>query len=81
MEDARIDFYLLDTGTVEFFQGCDDAGFFAGARGPIDEEVGEVAGLCLCRDISFELEGTEENWASRPLFHERASVRQGGTYE
>jgi hypothetical protein len=47
LEDAGVDFYFLDAGTVEFFEGGYYAGFFAGARGTVDEEVGEVAGLGL----------------------------------
>lgn len=29
LEDARIDLDLLDTGTIEFFKGCDNASLFA----------------------------------------------------
>jgi hypothetical protein len=47
LEDASVDLDLLDTWAIELFQGCDDAGFLAGAGGTVDEEVGEVATLCL----------------------------------
>lgn len=47
MEDACVNFDLLDTRAVELFEGCDDAGFLAGAGGTIDEEMGEVAALSL----------------------------------
>lgn len=47
LEDARVDLDFLDAGAVELFEGCDDAGFLAGARGAVDEEVWEVAALCL----------------------------------
>jgi hypothetical protein len=47
LEDAGIDFDFFDTGTVEFFEGGYDAGLFASAGGPVDQEVWEVARLCL----------------------------------
>lgn len=47
LKDAGIDLDFFDRGPVEFFERADDAGFFAGARGSVEEEVGEVAGLCL----------------------------------
>lgn len=47
LEDARVDFDLLDAGAVEGAEGGDHAGFFAGAGGAVDEEVGEVGGLGL----------------------------------
>lgn len=46
-KDARVDFDLFDAGTIEGFEGRDDAGFFAGAGGAVNEEVGEIARLCL----------------------------------
>jgi len=47
LEDAGVDFDLFDTGAVEFFEGGDDAGFLASTGGPVDEEMGEIAALCL----------------------------------
>jgi hypothetical protein len=47
LEDSRVDFDFLDAGPVELLEGCDNAGFLTGARGAVDEEVWEVAGLCL----------------------------------
>ena len=47
LEDARVDFDLLYTGSVEFFQCCYNSCFLACARGPVDEEMGEVAALSL----------------------------------
>jgi hypothetical protein len=47
LKDAGIDFDFLDAGTVEFFEGCYDAGFLTSAGGSVDEEVREVARLCL----------------------------------
>lgn len=47
LEDTRIDFDLLNSRAVEFFESCDNSGFLASARGAVNKEVGEVAGLCL----------------------------------
>lgn len=47
LEDAGVDFYLFDSGAVEFFEGGDDAGLFSCAGGAIDEEMGEIAVLGL----------------------------------
>jgi hypothetical protein len=47
LEDTRVDFDLFDTGTVEFFEGCDDASLLTGARGTVDEEMWEIAALGL----------------------------------
>ena len=52
MEDPRVYFYLLDARAVQCFEGANDSGFLAGAGGPVDEEVGEVAALGLGRRIS-----------------------------
>lgn len=47
LEDAGVDLDFLDACAVEFFEGCYDACLFAGARGAVEEEVGEVAALGL----------------------------------
>ncbi len=47
LKDAGVDFDFFDTGAVEGAEGGDDAGFFAGAGGAVDEEVREVGGLGL----------------------------------
>ncbi len=47
LEHAGINFNLFDAWAVEFFQGCDDAGFLPGARGPVYEEMREITALCL----------------------------------
>jgi hypothetical protein len=47
LEDAGVDLDFLDAGTVEFFEGGYDTSLFASAGGPVDEEVREVARLCL----------------------------------
>jgi hypothetical protein len=47
LEDTRVDLDLFHTGTVEFFEGCDNASFLSGTRGAIDEEMWEVTALCL----------------------------------
>ena len=50
LEDARVDFDLFGAGAVEGFQEAEDTGFFASARGPVEEEVREVAAVCLSKD-------------------------------
>lgn len=55
LEDAAVDLDLLHAGPVEFLERGHDAGFLAGARGPVDEEVGEVAALCLCEEWQMPL--------------------------
>lgn len=47
LEDASVDFNFFDARAVEFFESRDDAGFFASTGRAVDEEVWEVAGLCL----------------------------------
>ena len=42
-----MDFYFLDRGAVLGALGGDYRGFFGGAGGAIDEEMGEVGGLSL----------------------------------
>lgn len=36
LEDARVDLDLFDAGAVQFAQGGDDAGLFAGAGGSVN---------------------------------------------
>lgn len=47
LEDARVDFDLFDTRTVELFEGCDNPRLLASAGGTINEEMREVAALRL----------------------------------
>ena len=47
LEDAGVDFDLLDAGAVEGAEGGDDAGLLAGAGRAVHEEVREVGGLGL----------------------------------
>lgn len=47
LENAGVNFDLFDAGAVELPEGGEDAGFLAGAGGTVDEEVREVAALCL----------------------------------
>jgi hypothetical protein len=47
LEDARVDFDLLDTRTVELFQRGDYARFLPRAGRAIDEKMWEVTTLCL----------------------------------
>lgn len=47
LENACIDLNLLDTGSIELFERCDDACLLACARRTVDEEVWKVAALCL----------------------------------
>lgn len=54
LEDARVDLDLFDTGAVELFEGSDNAGLFASARGAIDEEMWEVAALCLRKVVVLD---------------------------
>ena len=54
LEDARVDFDFFHTWAVQFFEGGNDAGFLAGARGAVDEEMGKIAGLCLGGDWGGE---------------------------
>jgi len=55
LEDARVDLYFFNTGPEELFERSDDTGFLAGARGPVNENVGEVATLrlLLLEELSF----------------------------
>jgi len=55
LEDPRINFYLFDAGTVEFFESCYDARLLACARGAIDEKMGKVTALSLGREVSIEV--------------------------
>jgi len=61
LENPGIDFYFLHAGSVECTQGADDAGFFTGAGGTVDEEMGKVAGLCLCMLVYISEIGLEGN--------------------
>jgi hypothetical protein len=47
LEDACVDLDLFDTGTVEFFECCNNARLLSCARRAIYEEMWEVAALCL----------------------------------
>lgn len=46
-KDARVNLNLFDAGTIECFEGADDASFLAGTGWAIDEKVREVTRLCL----------------------------------
>jgi len=72
LEDSGVDFYFIDAGAEEFFEGRDDTGFFAGARGAVDEEVWKVAALGLWR-CEFGGEGGGE----RECVLESGDVRRG----
>lgn len=73
LKDACVNLNLFDTGTVQFFEGCDDSRFLAGAGRSVDEEMGEVAALCLLRcengcgedelkDFTRALRRSERSW-------------------
>ena len=47
LEDAGVDLDLLDARPVQLLQRRHDAGLLAGAGGPVDEQMGEVAALRL----------------------------------
>lgn len=47
LEDASVDFDLLDAWAVEFLEGGDYACLLACTGRSIDEKMGEVAALCL----------------------------------
>jgi len=47
LKDTRIDLDLLDTGTVELLEGCNDARLLASARWTVYEEMWEVTALRL----------------------------------
>lgn len=49
LEYTGIDLDFFYARPEELFQGCDDACFLAGAGRTVNEEVGEVATLCLDR--------------------------------
>jgi len=61
LEDAGIDFYLFDTGTIKFFKGGNDPGFFAGTGRAIDKQMGEIATLCLRKVVNevWQLSGLD----------------------
>jgi hypothetical protein len=47
LEDSRVDFDLLYTWPVEFFQGCDDSSLFPCTGWTVYEKMGEVTALGL----------------------------------
>lgn len=47
LEDACVDLDLFDGGAKELFEGGDDAGFLAGARGAVDKKVRKITTLGL----------------------------------
>lgn len=52
LEDTRVDFDLFYAWSVELLESSYNSGFFAGARGAVDEEMREVAALCLILSVS-----------------------------
>lgn len=47
LENAGVDFDLLDTRAIELLERCNNASLLACARGSVYEEMGKVTALCL----------------------------------